>query len=476
MSTPPHVAPDVMTHRTYDGFHVSRAQIVAPRDEAELARALRRASAAGRRVVVRGAGLSLDRHAVGDDLVVLTRHLDRLDLNTVTGTLTVGPGVTWGEVLDATAPHGLVPRSVPTAPDITVGGTLATNALSRFSALHGQESAGVQSLRLMTLDGRLHRCSRVENSDLFWGVIGGLGQLGVVTSVTHRLLRKAPGVRVATHQVKQDGIDHIEARLSPDPADPESAACVAFALDDDGLKQIRCRSRYVVDAPLRPHQLYNGVTLPRKLLELTMQCVPAMGGRAWSLVYRHVLKPSAHFVDDLRGYSFFMAPNVWARRWLARRGRTMQVMEQTWVVPRGTLQIFLGALADGCRARGLDPALLDAVWLPAEDDVLLSSSVGGGFAVNLAFAQVEKPARAAAGRALFAALTGLCADLGGKVHLTKNVVGDPAILRAMYGERLEAFLALKRRVDPQGLLGSDFFDRVFGLRRVEGTISRRDAA
>lgn len=471
-AAPDHPAPQrgAETHRTYDGFSESCSEVVYPRAPAEVAEALRRAAETGRRVVVRGAGLSLDRHSASDELTICTARLDRIAVEPDGETVTAQSGATWGAVLDATAPHGLVPYAMPTAPHITVGGSLATNALSRMSCSQGQEGASVERFEVALMDGTLRRCSRAENRELFFGVIAGLGQLGVITSVTYRLLRRGPAeggaLQVYTHLVKERGTADIERKLSPDPDRPEISAYVAFALDGDGLKQIRCRSHYVTGRPVKPVPLYKGVTRFRKLVELGLQFVPAMAKLFWNIAYRFVLKQSMHCVSELRGYTFFMAPNVWAHRWLARRGRAMKVLEQTYVVPAGALQGFLDTLVAGCHTEGLDPALCDVVWLPADDDFLLSSSRSGGFAVNIAFTGLERAGRAEQVKRLFARWTEDCATMGGQVHLTKNVIGDPATLRAMYGSRLEAFLALKARVDPRGLLGSDFLDRVFGLSRA----------
>lgn len=61
--------------------------------------------------------------------------------------------------------------------------------------------------------------------------------------------------------------------------------------------------------------------------------------------------------------------------------------------------------------------------------------------------------------AVFERLSQRTAELGGRVHLTKNVFADPALIRERYAETLPAFRALKARLDPAGVLRGGFYER-----------------
>jgi FAD/FMN-containing dehydrogenase len=103
------------------------------------------------------------------------------------------------------------------------------------------------------------------------------------------------------------------------------------------------------------------------------------------------------------------------------------------------------------------------MYLPA--DAFLMSATRGmeGYAVTLTFTERDGESWEAL-RAGLRALATRCADLGGRVHLVKNVEVEPADMRRMYGEALARFLALKQRYDPRGMLRNEFFDRVFAGR------------
>jgi FAD/FMN-containing dehydrogenase len=61
-------------------------------------------------------------------------------------------------------------------------------------------------------------------------------------------------------------------------------------------------------------------------------------------------------------------------------------------------------------------------------------------------------------------LSRACGELGGSVHLVKNVYAEPEDLRAMYAPAVAKFLELKKQLDPKGVLRNAFFDRLTGQR------------
>jgi FAD/FMN-containing dehydrogenase len=102
--------------------------------------------------------------------------------------------------------------------------------------------------------------------------------------------------------------------------------------------------------------------------------------------------------------------------------------------------------------------------VPQEQDSLLSSTRDfEGFLVSVAFEESAPPVLARI-RACMEELSERCLELGGRVHLTKNVYASPAALEAMYGRALDEFFEQKARVDPDGVLCNGFLERLFPSR------------
>ncbi len=68
-----------------------------------------------------------------------------------------------------------------------VGGLTLGGGFGRLSRRYGLASDNVRSVDIITADGRFLRASAEENQDLYWGVRGGGGNFGVVTSFEFQL-------------------------------------------------------------------------------------------------------------------------------------------------------------------------------------------------------------------------------------------------------------------------------------------------
>lgn len=102
-------------------------------------------------------------------------------------------GVLWGEFDRETQLFGLA----------TAGGRMTTTGVGGFtlgggyawiSGKHGLACDNLISAEVVTADGRVVTASEDENSDLFWGLRGGGGNFGVVTSYEFRLHELGPMV------------------------------------------------------------------------------------------------------------------------------------------------------------------------------------------------------------------------------------------------------------------------------------------
>jgi FAD/FMN-containing dehydrogenase len=99
-------------------------------------------------------------------------------------------GRAWGDVVPLAHRHGLaVPHG--SSGHVGVVGYLTRGGLSAYGRRTGVAANWIESIELVTADGRLVVASRENEPDLFWALRGGGGGFGVVTSVTVRAF--APG-------------------------------------------------------------------------------------------------------------------------------------------------------------------------------------------------------------------------------------------------------------------------------------------
>ncbi|MDA0185725.1 FAD-binding oxidoreductase [Solirubrobacter phytolaccae] len=163
------------------------AAVVAAHDANDVAATVRFANDHGLRVLPQRTGHGAVHMDLDDTLLVHTANLDELQVDPVNRRARIGAGVIWQQVLDATAPHGLAPL-VGSAPGVGVVGFLTGGGIGPLTRTYGLASDTVLALEVITGDGRLLRATPTEHADLFWGLRGGKGTLGVVTAVELTLL------------------------------------------------------------------------------------------------------------------------------------------------------------------------------------------------------------------------------------------------------------------------------------------------
>jgi UDP-N-acetylenolpyruvoylglucosamine reductase len=156
-------------------------------DASDVVRCIRLAGRHGLPLSVRGGGHGVAGHAVGAGAVMLDLSgLKALRLDPATRTVRAGPGLTLGEFDRATQAFGLATTlgvvSVTGIAGLTLGG-----GLGWLNGRYGLACDNLISVDVATADGRLLRASAQENEELFWGIRGGGGNFGVVTSLEYQL-------------------------------------------------------------------------------------------------------------------------------------------------------------------------------------------------------------------------------------------------------------------------------------------------
>ena len=93
----------------------------------------------------------------------------------------VGGGATWGQVVDALAPHGLAISSGDTR-TVGVGGLTLSGGIGWKVRKYGLALDNLVAVDVVTATGDVLRASGEANTELFWAIRGGGGNFGVVTA------------------------------------------------------------------------------------------------------------------------------------------------------------------------------------------------------------------------------------------------------------------------------------------------------
>ena len=186
-------------------------------------------------VSVCGGGHNVSGNAVSDGgLMIDLSPMKGIRVDPQNKTVRAEPGVTWGEFDRETQAFGLA----------TTGGLVSTTGIAGLTlggglgwlmGNYGLACDNLISADVVTADGRLLTASNSQNKDLFWGLRGGGGNFGVVTSFEFRLHPVGPmlgGMLVHRLDNVAEIIKFYDAftRTSPD----ELGTFVAFATSPQG--------------------------------------------------------------------------------------------------------------------------------------------------------------------------------------------------------------------------------------------------
>lgn len=148
------------------------------------------------KVAMRGQGhVCFGQAQVNAGIVIDSRALNRIHA-IGPDAATVGPGVTWADLLRATAPLGLTPPVLTDYMGLSVGGTLCGGGIGGASQHHGVQLDTVRELHVVTGRGELLVCSPGRNRDLFDSVLAGFGQYGIIVRATVGLVPAPTSARV----------------------------------------------------------------------------------------------------------------------------------------------------------------------------------------------------------------------------------------------------------------------------------------
>lgn len=179
----------------WNGMHDKRPSLIAQcTGVADVIEAVNFARDNDLLVSVRGGGHNVGGTASSDGGIMIDLSLMKaVHVNPRAKTARVQGGTTLGDMDRETQVYGLAAPcgnvSTTGVAGLTLGG-----GLGHLRRKYGLAIDNLKSVDIVTADGQVRTASKEENSDLFWGVRGGGGNFGVVTSFEFNLHEVGPMV------------------------------------------------------------------------------------------------------------------------------------------------------------------------------------------------------------------------------------------------------------------------------------------
>lgn len=183
----------------------ARCRVTRPSGIAEILQSTREFT-----LTPRGLGRSYGDASINDSGIVAESLLMNkfISFDDSSGILNCEAGVSYKDILDVFVPRGWFPGVTPGTKYVTMGGAIASDVHGKNHHKVGSISSFVKNIRLLIASGEIMKCSREENSDLFWATVGGMGLTGFIIECELQL-KKINSPFFNNRSVKLHNIDEL---------------------------------------------------------------------------------------------------------------------------------------------------------------------------------------------------------------------------------------------------------------------------
>jgi decaprenylphospho-beta-D-ribofuranose 2-oxidase len=423
----------------------------------------------GLTVAVRGAGRSYNDAALngGGIMLDMSAMNQILDWDPASGIVRCEPGVTLEKLWQHVEPQGWWPPVVSGTMKTTLGGCLAANIHGKNNFKKGTIGEHVLEFSAMLPTGESITCTPETNADLFYAMISGLGMLGVFTSITMQMKRIYSGLLSIDawpvpnlHQHLHDLLEHA----------PDYDYIVGWLDTTAGGKNIGRGQIHAAnnlkegeDSNAKETMGLENQTLPPRIFGLMPKSSLHYFMRPFMINLGAWGVNTAKYVASLRKHTFRQSHAAfhflldYVPNWELAYGRGGLIQYQSFL-PKATAEATWLEMIELSQRRGL-PSYLGVTKRHRPDKFLLTHAVDG-FSLAMDF-KVTDSKRAALSKML-QEFDRIVLNAGGRFYFAKNSETSAEAARAFLGEAtLAKFKELKKRCDPDNLLESDLFRRVF---------------
>ncbi|NMD25135.1 MAG: FAD-binding oxidoreductase [Actinobacteria bacterium] len=422
----------------------------------EVASALKEAGSRG--ALVRGLGRSYGDAAqnAGGLVLRLLGAAHQAVLDPQRATVTVPAGVSMDDLLRVIVPRGFFVPVTPGTRFVTIGGAIASDIHGKNH--HGEGSFGnhVESLTMLLADGSQVVVGPLQQPELFWATVGGMGLTGVILDATISLIPIETS-RMSVDTTRIADLDTLLATMTEGDDDYRySVAWIDPQAKGRSLgRSVLGRGDHARLDQLGPKEAIEPLAYDAKQLVTVPPLVPPMGfiNHATVAAFNEMWyrKAPRHRVGELQGIATFFHPLDMVSRWNRIYGAHGMLQYQV-VVPFGaeeTMRTVIERFAASGTAsflavlKRIGPGSLAPMSFPAP-----------GWTLTL-----DVPAATGGLGDLLHSLDRLVLDAGGRHYFAKDSVTTPEAIRRGY-PRLAEWKAIRDAVDPTGLWQSDLSRRL----------------
>ena len=410
----------------------------SPDNEPDLVAIVKMARESNQRVKVVGHGHSFTGIAVTDGHIVSLENFNNvLNVDTATNEVTVQSGIRLSHLNEKLDLMGL---AMPNLGDIayqSLAGSISTSTHGTGVSKTGL-AAQVVGLRLIAADGSIHDCSLHENAELFHVARVGLGALGILSTVTLKVV-PAFNLHAVEEPMRLDYVlDHLEELNSGNDH------FEFFWVPHTGWALTKRNNRTTL--PANPQKRVRAWWNKTVIENYAFGALCWIGRLLPSLIPRIAKAlPSSGRVEYVnKSFKVFTSKRI------------VKFYEMEYAIPRSELKVALNRVRKMVEVKKFKLNFPVEVRFTAADDIPLSTACGResayvavhvykGMNYDEFFREVEL----------------IMNDYEGRPHWGKIHFQSLESLSSRYHE-IQRFADVRNRLDPEGVFTNDYLCRVLG--------------
>ena len=373
------------------------------------------------------------------------------------GLVTVGAGVSLQTLMERFVPLGWFVPVTPGTRLVTVGGAIAADIHGKNHHVDGSFCSHVISMTLVTPTGT-HTVTPESDPDLFWATAGGMGLTGIVTEATIRMIPVESSYLLVDTERAVD-LDDIMAKMQSGDDDYRySVAWIDCQSTGSRLgRSVLTRGDHARQADLppalaRPDKVRKFV--PRQLARIPLTppsglLNPMSVGAINEFWYQKApRRPQLARPHHMTGFFHPLDGIGEWNRFYGRRG----FLQYQFVVPDDEGEVVRHVIERLTKVKLAAFVNVLKRFGPGDPGPLSFPMPGWTLALDLLVGSEELGP-------LLDGFDELVLAAGGRLYLAKDSRLAPDTFRGMY-DRVDDFLEVKRKVDPEGVLRSDLGRRL----------------
>lgn len=391
-------------------------------------------------VIARGNGRCYGDAALGE-AIFSTKKLNKfISFDRINGILECESGVLLTEILDVIVPQGYFLSVTPGTRLITIGGAIASDVHGKNHHSEGCFSNYVLEFSIMVENGEIKKCSREENSDLFWATMGGMGLTGIILSAKIKL-KNIETAYIRQEQIKAENLDEIFDLFEESESWTYSVAWIDCLQKGKNIgRSIMMRGEHALKSELPAKYQEKPLKLKKKLTPTVPFYFPSFVLNTWTvklfnwLYFNKQKKVVKNYID----YDTFFYPLDVINDWNKIYGKNGFIQYQM-IIPREKGKEGMKQILETIAKSGQGSFLAVLKRYGASHPEAYNSFPIDGYSVALDFkinAQLKQ---------LVANLDKIVEDFGGRIYLTKDSMSKPSLTNYLKNTDSTKFVSLQSK-------------------------------